>query len=57
MTEKDKQLIEKAEKMTSIDWWTVTEMEHVADSKEAKERLHNIACTLYHIEEYNAGLL
>ena len=57
MTEKDKQLIEKANKLSCIDWWIVKEMEEQADSKKTKEILHNIVTRLHHTEEYIAGLL
>lgn len=57
MTEKDKELIEKASKMHYTEWSEVSDMEEQAESEEAKAKLHSIATTLYHREEYHAGLL
>jgi len=55
MTEKDKKLIEEAEKLSYSDWFLVREDE--ADTEEAREILHSIASRLYHTEEYYCGCL
>lgn len=57
MTDKDKKLIEKARRTHYIDWHLVCDMEEQADTEEAREILHRIACSLYHREEYYVGLL
>lgn len=57
MTQKDSKLIEAANKVHYIDWCKVSDMEKEAESDEAKRILHNIASSLYHQEEWSAGLL
>lgn len=52
MTEKDKQLIEKARRSY---WADINEDE--ADTEEAREILHRIAVDRYHYEEYKCGML
>lgn len=57
MTEKDKQLIKKAESMHFREWYAVDEMIEEAESAECKLKLHDIAVKYYHKEEAKAGLL
>lgn len=61
MTEKDKELIEKAKLIDKnegcVDWYKVVDLEKEAESEEAKQFLHDMAVHMYHMEEYNAGLL
>lgn len=57
MTENDRMLIEKAEKLSYIDWALSAQYEKQADTQEAKTILHTITNRLYHTEEYWAGLL
>lgn len=57
MTDKDQKLIEKAKKLSAVDWDYAYELAEQADTEEAKEILSNIGRLLYHREEYNAGLL
>lgn len=52
MTEKDKELIEKANKLNFIDWSYVEKWSKEADTEEAREILHSISNRLYHTEEY-----
>lgn len=55
MSENDKLLIELASQ--SFDSSEVSILEKKAESREAKEILHNRMTTLYHREEASAGLL
>ncbi len=57
MTEKDKELIRKAKSYTYFEWSNVCDLEKVADTEEAKRELKNIRTSLYHEEEWYAGLL
>lgn len=57
MTEKDKELIRKAKSYTYFEWSNVCDLEKVADTEEAKRELKNIRTSLYHEEEWDAGLL
>ena len=57
MTENDKELLEQSEKLTSIDWGIADTLAKKADSPEVKQQLKNLSTTLYHKEEYYAGLL
>lgn len=57
MTQRDKQLIDKASHLHAVDWFMVVDMEKEAESDEAKQILHDRATHLYHVEEYYAGLL
>lgn len=57
MTAKDITLIEEAKKYSYIDWYKVCDLEEQAESEEAREKLHNISTSLYHTDEYYAGLL
>lgn len=57
MTKKDKQLIEKSKKLTSIDWGLADKMAEQAESEEAKEYLKWKAKQLYHLEEWWMGML
>ena len=53
----DKELIEEADRLDPIDWGCVSKLIKKADSEEAKNVLRRIRNTLYHREEYSAGLL
>ena len=55
LTEKDKRLIEEAYKVPYTEWYLIDE--NAAETPEGKERLHSIASSKYHTEEYYAGLL
>lgn len=59
MTEKDKKLIRRAKSYTCYDcyWSDILNMEKIADTEEAKNELRNIRSSLYHEEEWHAGLL
>lgn len=57
LTEKDKQLIAKAETLSISQWDEAEELAKQAETDEARERLRLIASSLYHKEEYYAGLL
>lgn len=57
MTDKDKELISKAERLNYIDWYRAEDMANEADTDEAKIELHHIAMDLYHLEEYYADIL
>lgn len=57
MTAKDIALIEEANSYSYTEWYKVWELEEQAESEEAREKLHNISTSLYHTEEYYAGLL
>lgn len=51
MTEKDKKLIEQANKLTDIFWSTAYRLAEEADTEEAKKELENIGKQLYAKEE------
>ena len=53
MTTKDKELIERANKLHWSEWDKINEDE--AETPEAKEILHRIMMTLYHREEYSVN--
>jgi hypothetical protein len=55
MTDKDKKLVAEANK--THDYFKIWELEKQADTDEAKQKLHNRASTLYHYDEYYAGIL
>lgn len=55
LTEKDKKLIEEAYKVPYTEWYLIDE--NAAETPEGKARLHSIASSKYHTEEYHAGLL
>nr|DAR22071.1 MAG TPA: hypothetical protein [Caudoviricetes sp.] len=57
MTEKDKELIRRAKSYTYLDSIKVFDMAKEADTEEAKKELKLIGSTLYHEEEWHAGLL
>lgn len=56
MSEKDKQLINKAWSTSSIDWYSINELIEQAESNECKESLKTIKHRKYHQEEYHCGL-
>ena len=51
MTDKDKKLIEQANKLTDIFWSTAYRLAEEADTEEAKNELENIGKQLYAKEE------
>jgi hypothetical protein len=51
MTEKDKELIDKAWKLNPIFWGQPWEWANDADTEEAKDMLRSISKHLYSIEE------
>ena len=55
MTEKDKELIEKAKKLPSMDWGLAEMYAKRADTLEAKHELKNIATRLFRNEEAACG--
>jgi len=57
MTDKDKKLIERANRYSNIDWPLVTDLEKLAESEEAKKILHDKATRMHHMEEASIGLL
>lgn len=57
MTKNDNKLIEEASKLDFIDWSYIDYLLLQADTPECKDRLQHIQRTLYHKEEYWAGLL
>lgn len=57
MSEKDKSLIEQAKGISYIDWYLISDLIEQAECKEAKETLHSIQSSKYHMEEYYAGIL
>lgn len=57
MTAKDIVLIEEANRYSYTEWYKVCELEEQAESEEARKKLHNISTSLYHTEEYYAGML
>lgn len=57
MSEKDKSLIEQARKTSYIEWYLISDLIELAESREAKEMLHSIQSSKYHTEEYYTGIL
>lgn len=57
MTPKDISLIEEANHYSYTEWYKVCDLEEQAESEEAREKLRNIRTSLYHTEEYYAGIL
>lgn len=57
MTDKDKELVQLARTYTYFDVCKVFDMAKEADTEEAKKELKLIGSTLYHEEEWHAGLL
>lgn len=55
LTEKDKELIRKAERLHWADWYEADFLAEKADTEAARERLRRIATTLYHAEEASIG--
>lgn len=56
MSEKDKQLIAKANSLNCIDWSMIDGFIEQAETEEAKEKLRTIRNYKYHLEEYKCGL-
>ena len=57
MTDKDKKLIEKAKKLSAIDWEYAYELAEQAETETAREFIRSIASLLFHRDEERAGLL
>lgn len=57
MTEKDRQLIARAEQLPYTQWYIADDLAEQADTPEARQRLRDIAKYLNHREEYHAGSL
>lgn len=57
MSEKDKLLIDKANKIICFEWGKIDILIEQAESLEAKEILRGIQNRLYHLEEYSCGVL
>lgn len=57
MSEKDKQLIAKANSLNCIDWSLIDGLIEQAETEEAKEKLRTIRNYKYHLEEFKAGIL
>ena len=57
MTDKDKELVRLARTYTYFDVCKVVDMKKIADTDEARKELSMIASSLYHEEEWYAGLL
>jgi len=57
MTRKDEELIERAWHTHYQDWGDIFELREQAETEEAKERLHSIACSKYHMDEYHSGII
>ena len=54
MSEKDKQLIAKAQAMPFYQWDLISNLKEQCESEEAKEIIHRIMVSNYHREEaYN----
>jgi len=56
-SEKDKKLMEQADKANCIDWWMVKLLANDAESEEAKDYIKSRSRYLYSLEEYWSGLL
>ena len=57
MTENDRRLIARAEGMSWQDWDNIADMEDMADSDDARRKLHSMAVSGYHKEEAKAGMI
>lgn len=57
MTEKDKKIIDEANRIGYTDWGQVLDLAEKADTEEAREELRRIAIAKHHKEEASAGLL
>lgn len=57
LTEKDKQLIARAQTLSYLDWDIAFRLAREAESEEARQQLRLIGSTLYHTEEYYADIL
>lgn len=57
MTQRDKDLIERAWSVHFTEWFLIDELINQAESEEAKERLRTIRSFKYHREEFSAGCL
>lgn len=56
MSEKDKELIDKAWKVSCFNWEQIDVLIEKAESQETKDRLRNIQKHKYHLEECKCGL-
>lgn len=57
MTQRDKDLIERAWSVHFTEWFLIDELIDQAESEEARERLRTIRSFKYHREEFSAGCL
>lgn len=57
LSEKDQDLLFRADQVHYTDWPIVAGMEDEAESEEAKRYLHNLEVTLYRREEASCGCL
>lgn len=57
MTDKDQKLIEKAKKLSAVDWEYAYELAEQAETETAREFIRYIASLLFHRDEERAGLL
>lgn len=55
MTDKDRKLIEEAEKIGFTEWPEILRMSDQADTEEARRKLKQIASFNMHFEEYLIG--
>lgn len=57
MTDKDKELIKRANELSDIQWSIAYDLADEAESNEAKEELTIIAKRLFHTEEASCGCI
>lgn len=57
MTGKDNELIEKAKRLSAVDWEYAYELAEQAETETAREFIRSIASLLFHRDEDGAGLL
>lgn len=57
MSENDRKLLKQAEKLKPSEWSLVEKLIPLADSQETIKSLQGIMSSLYHQEEFYAGLL
>ena len=55
LNDHDREMIEKAKKLPSMDWYEVNKQG--AETVEGYDELHWIECHLYHLDEASCGLL
>lgn len=57
MTDKDKELIDRAYGISPMYFYMVDDLIAQADTEDAKERLRAIRSSLYHLDEYESDIL